>query len=247
MLFSRRVLEEHPWQAFSSVEDLEYSVDLRLGGVRPVFAGNAIVRGPVAAGGNAARTQRLRWEGGRLHVLRTRLPKLLVAVVCRGRWSQLDAAVDLMIPPLGVLAAVAFVLTLVTGLLARLNLLPAVALIPPAVAMGAIAGFVFIGLWAAGAPASTFKALALAPFVVGAQLLDRLRLFGGLGADRWDRTARSAEAGVNPPGSVDAGRFVVRGVPIDLIGMDEALDRLRRAIRSGQMTHLCTVNLDFLD
>jgi 1,2-diacylglycerol 3-beta-glucosyltransferase len=246
MLFSRRVLEDHPWNAFTSVEDLEYSIDLRLAGIGPAFAGNATVRGPVSAGGSAARTQRLRWEGGRVHVVRTRLPKLLFAVLGRGRWSQLDAAIDLMVPPLGVLAALAVVSAVATGLLVGFHVLPAIALIPPLVAVGAISGFVLIGLWAAGAPTSTFKALGLAPFMVASQLADRLRLLGGLGADRWERTARSAAVEVEPPEMVEEDRFVLGGVPIDPLGMDEALERLRGAIRERQMTHLCTVNLDFL-
>ena len=245
MLFSRRVLEEHPWNAFTGVEDLEYSIDLRLAGVRPVFAGNATVWGPVSAGGSAARTQRLRWEGGRVHVVRTRLPKLLVAVLARGRWSQLDAAIDLMVPPLGVLAALAVVSAVATGILVGSHLLPALALVPAAVAVGSISGFVLIGLWAAGAPPSTFKALGLAPFMVASQLADRLRLLGGLGADRWERTARSPAGEIESP-QVEGDRFVLGGVPIDPLGMDQALERLRGAIRQRQMTHLCTVNLDFL-
>src|SRR5260221_11108839 len=47
MLFSRSLLERYPWNAFSGAEDLEYSIDLRLAGVRPVFAGSALLRGPV--------------------------------------------------------------------------------------------------------------------------------------------------------------------------------------------------------
>src|SRR5947207_2040410 len=35
MLFSRRLLEAVPWSAFTGVEDLEYTLDLRLAGFRP--------------------------------------------------------------------------------------------------------------------------------------------------------------------------------------------------------------------
>ena len=54
MLFSREVLADHPWDAFTSAEDLEYSVDLRLAGVRPVYAGDAPAR----------RTRGRAWAGG---------------------------------------------------------------------------------------------------------------------------------------------------------------------------------------
>ncbi len=38
MLFNRGVLERQPWSAFTGAEDLEYSIHLRMAGVRPVFA-----------------------------------------------------------------------------------------------------------------------------------------------------------------------------------------------------------------
>ncbi len=77
MAFSRGLLEAHPWDAFTSAEDLEWSADLRLDGIRPVFAGDARLWAPIAKGGDAARTQRVRWEGGRMHVIRTRVPRML--------------------------------------------------------------------------------------------------------------------------------------------------------------------------
>lgn len=105
MLLSRTMIERHPWNAFSGAEDLEYSVTLRVGGVRPVFAGSALVRGPVPASRRSAQVQRERWEGGRLYVARTALPRLLRTIVIDRRVSVVDAAVDLVVPPLGLLAA----------------------------------------------------------------------------------------------------------------------------------------------
>src|SRR5262249_50696064 len=50
MLFSRRLLETLPWNAFTGVEDLEYSVQLRLAGFRPRYVPLARVEGPVPHG-----------------------------------------------------------------------------------------------------------------------------------------------------------------------------------------------------
>jgi 1,2-diacylglycerol 3-beta-glucosyltransferase len=125
MLFSRRLLEERPWDAFTSAEDLEYSVDLRLAGVQPVFAAEARLRAPVAGRGRAARVQRLRWEGGRFHVVRTRLPKLIDAVIGQRRWSLVDAAVDLAVPPLGLLATASLLGAALGGMLLRAGVAPA--------------------------------------------------------------------------------------------------------------------------
>jgi cellulose synthase/poly-beta-1,6-N-acetylglucosamine synthase-like glycosyltransferase len=194
MLFSRRLLEEMPWKAFTSAEDLEYSVDLRLAGHRPVYAHDACLRAPLPSGGRAASVQRLRWEGGRFHVVRTRLPKLLREIAVARRWSLLDAAVDLAVPPLGVLAVVAVAGTAASTLLVVSGVAPVWVVLPWVVASASIPAFVLGGLASAGAPAATYRALALAPRYVASSLLTRLRLLGGLRADTWERTERPSDA-----------------------------------------------------
>jgi cellulose synthase/poly-beta-1,6-N-acetylglucosamine synthase-like glycosyltransferase len=197
MLFSRGLLEEMPWTAFTSAEDLEYSVDLRLAGHRPVYAHDACLKAPLPSGGRAASVQRLRWEGGRFHVVRTRLPRLL-SKIARGRWSLIDAAVDLAVPPLGVLAVVAAAGTAASAVLVISGVAPAWILLPWVVASGSIPAFVLGGLASAGVPASTYRALALAPKYVATSLLTRLRLLRGLGEDTWERTERPSDTPAGP-------------------------------------------------
>jgi cellulose synthase/poly-beta-1,6-N-acetylglucosamine synthase-like glycosyltransferase len=192
MLFSRQVLEEVPWSAFSSVEDLDYTIDLRLAGHRPVYASDARLRAPLAAGGRAERGQRLRWEGGRFHVVRTRLPKLLGQIVREQRWSLLDAAVDLMVPPLGVLTVIAVAGTAIS-VVAVARGAPAWVALPWAAASGSIPIFVLGGLASAHAPRAAYRSLALAPAQVASSLLTRLRLFRGFGANTWERTQRPSD------------------------------------------------------
>jgi cellulose synthase/poly-beta-1,6-N-acetylglucosamine synthase-like glycosyltransferase len=193
MLFSRRLLEEMPWGAFTSAEDLEYSVDLRLAGFRPVYAHDASLRAPLPSSGRAASVQRLRWEGGRFHVVRTRLPKLVREIAVGRRWSLLDAAVDLAVPPLGVLALVAAAGTAASSLLVISGAGPVWIILPWVVASASIPAFVLGGLASAEAPAATYRALALAPKYVASSLLTRLRLLGGLRADTWERTERPSD------------------------------------------------------
>ncbi len=153
MLFSRAVLADHPWDAFTSAEDLEYSVDLRLAGVRPVYAGEARLAAPVVGRGRAAQVQRLRWEGGRFHVVRTRLPLLLAAVFVHRRWSLVDAAVDLAVPPLGLLAAGSLLGALLGVLLLAAGVADWWAVVPWLVAVAAVPTFVVVGLAAGRARA----------------------------------------------------------------------------------------------
>ena len=194
MLFSRTVLEDHPWDAFSSAEDLEYSVDLRLAGVRPAYAADARLAAPVVGRGRGAQVQRLRWEGGRFHVVRTRLPRLLAEVTVRRRWSLLDAAVDLAVPPLGLLTAGSLLGAALGVTLLGLGVAPWWAVAPWLVAVAAVPAFVVVGLAAGHAPRSMWRALLAAPALLVSELGTRLRLLRGLGADTWERTERPGEA-----------------------------------------------------
>jgi cellulose synthase/poly-beta-1,6-N-acetylglucosamine synthase-like glycosyltransferase len=193
MLFSRRLLSERPWGAFTSAEDLEYSIDLRLAGFRPVYASEGCVRGPMPAGGRGARTQRLRWEGGRFHVVRTRLPKLLRAILAEGRRELADAAVDLAVPPLGLLVTGAMAGTATSGVLVAAGVVPAWVLLPWLAASLLPPAFVVVGLRAGRAPAAMYRSLVLAPRFLAAALAARLRLVRSLRATTWERTERPGE------------------------------------------------------
>jgi GT2 family glycosyltransferase len=182
MLFGRRLLDEHPWSAFSSTEDLEYGLELRAAGIEPVFARGAIVRSPAAPHGRAAEAQQLRWEGGKLHLARTQVPKLLA----RGR---LEAAIELAIPPLGYLTAAAGGLTAVAVVLVWLDGLDAWAAAPAVVGLVAIPVYVVVGLVAARAPRSAYAALAHAPRFVVRKALRAHRLLR-FRPDSWVRTER---------------------------------------------------------
>ncbi len=189
MLFSRRVLTAHPWSGFSSTEDVEYGLALRGAGLSPVFARGAIVWSPVAPRGRAADTQQLRWEGGKLHLARTLSPRLLEQGFRERRPALVDAAVELAVPPLGYLAAAAGSVTAVGVSLSWLDGLAAWAVTPAALALAAIPAYVLVGLIAADAPSSAYRALAHAPWFVVRKALRAHRLLR-FRADSWVRTER---------------------------------------------------------
>jgi hypothetical protein len=216
MLFSRELLAATPWNAYTSAEDAEYELNLRMAGVRPVFAGGAIVRAPVAPNVRAADRQQLRWEGGKLYLARTRIPRLIVGAIRDRRPSLLDAAFDLAVPPLGFLAGGAAVWTVTGALLAWRGLLAGWTIVPSFVALAAIPAFVLIGLRAGGAPASAYRSLVRAPVFVCMKLLKAYRLVT-FRADSWIRTERpgdrAREAGATMAlgrGATDAGRVEER-------------------------------------
>ena len=189
MLFSRRVLTDHPWKAFSSTEDVEYGLTLRAAGIKPVFARGAIVWSPVAPQGRAAETQQLRWEGGKLHLAWALGPRLVAKAFRERRPALLEAAVELAVPPLGYLAAAAASVTAAGAALSWLDGLAAWAVTPAALALVAIPAYVVVGLIAAHAPSSAYRALAHAPWFVVRKVLKAHRLIR-FRADSWVRTER---------------------------------------------------------
>lgn len=262
MLFQRSLLERLPWDAFTGAEDLEYSVDLRLAGVRPRFAPAAGVSGPASGLGSAGATQRMRWEGGRAHVLRTRMPRLVWAVVRHGRWALLDAVIDLAVPPLGLLLLLLLLggaASLAAGLAGAVFLWAA---IPWGASAALLAAYVLVGLRAARAPASAYFALLSTPRFLVAKLGTYRRMLRGTGAERWERTERPGEArrrtqgdgamapAALPPPPSGSGtsdtRVDLLGVPIDPVDEGEAIGRLLAAVGVEPPLQVCTVNLQFM-
>ena len=95
----REVLEKVPYHADSVVEDLEYHVQLVTAGQRVHLLENATVFGEMPQSGSGSATQRARWEGGRLLMMR-RLPLRLIAPIVRGRGRLLEPLLDVLSLPL---------------------------------------------------------------------------------------------------------------------------------------------------
>ncbi|HSS59984.1 MAG TPA: WecB/TagA/CpsF family glycosyltransferase [Candidatus Limnocylindrales bacterium] len=238
MLFGRSTLLAHPWAAYTSVEDLEYSLNLREAGVRPAYAAHARVRGPMAPGYRAGSGQRVRWEGGRLYLARTRILRLVKAAASRRDPSLLDAAVDLAVPPLA-----AFALIDVAGLglaaaASALRIAPGWVVATWAFAIVALAGFVLIGLRAGRAPLYLYLALLEVPRFLVWKLVAYARIVGGFDPSSWERTHRKSGGAPAP--------VEVAGVRIDPLDMDGALAQIQEAIGSSRLLQVTTINLDFL-
>lgn len=241
MLFSRALIEKHPWNAFTGVEDLEYTISLRMAGIRPRFAPAASVAGPPPATRAGAVRQRMRWEGGRFHVVRTRLFGLVGAAIARRDPGLADAALDLATPPLSLLAMITFGGAAIVAVAVLAHLAEPWALAPWLVAAVAVPLFIFAGLWAAGVPGLGWRVLRSGPRFVAWKLATYMRLMRGFDVNRWERSDRRGEGAQGPGDRVD-----VVGVPIDPIEMDEAVDRICDAVRGPGVFQVSTVNLDFL-
>lgn len=252
MMFRRSLLERLPWSAFTGAEDLEYSTDLRIAGVRPRFAAAARVAGPAPGFGRAAATQRMRWEGSRFHVVRTRLPRLLWTGLRRRDVSLAEAALDLAIPPLGLLTMLALLGDAVSVAATVSGLVRPWAGATWWAASLLLTAYVLVGLRAARAPGAAYRALLLTPRFLVAKMGTYLRMTRGLGADRWERTERPAEASLRQRRETAATstphppRVRIGGVPIDRVDEQGAAERMMAAIGAGEPLQVSTVNLQFL-
>lgn len=100
---THRLLSQVPYRAFSLAEDVEYGIDLGLAGYRVHYAGEAHVNAEMVSGEQAARSQRQRWEQGRLRLIRSKTLPLLRAAA-GGSVVCLDLLIDLFVLPLSYVA-----------------------------------------------------------------------------------------------------------------------------------------------
>ncbi len=111
MGFSHTLLAKFPHDAYSVVEDVEYGIRLGKGGHRVHFVGESHVLGEMAASEKASVSQRRRWEGGRIALLKQHAWPLLRGGLGGDR-VQLDLAFDLLVPPLTYIVALSLVGTI---------------------------------------------------------------------------------------------------------------------------------------
>ncbi len=185
---SAQTLRRVPYTANSLVEDLEYHLHLIESGLCVEFVDEAAVFGEMPASSAAAKTQRARWEGGRI-LMRRKWAGPLSASVCRGRIRLLEPLLDLL----------AFPLATEAGLLAGTVLLGWASHTPSLVRYGLL-GLAVLDLYVLASasltkrPAQALKALAAVPgyMLWKLLLLPKTRLTARAGS-AWVRTKRNAD------------------------------------------------------
>ncbi|MDO8834350.1 MAG: glycosyltransferase [Vicinamibacterales bacterium] len=192
MAFRRSLLGEVAHDAFSRTEDLEFGIQLGLRGVRVVFACDARVYGDMPDARGAVRHQRERWMGGRAAIAKRFVGALFSKALRERSAVAADLAVDVLIPPVSALAAVAL-----AGFVAgtALDVATAARGLAEAVwgaALAAIMAHVTHAAWVSGHGA----AFARAAFAVPGYALDKtitlLRVVGRAD-ETWVRTPREGE------------------------------------------------------
>jgi cellulose synthase/poly-beta-1,6-N-acetylglucosamine synthase-like glycosyltransferase len=191
MCIGAHTLRQVPWRAYSLNEDVEYSLLLLLHGVSVVFAPEAIVHAAMPKEAANAVTQRVRWEAGKFPLIRRYAFPLVRATIEQKSLRPFDAIVDLVTPPFLNLIGLATLFMFASIILQALNLGETAEfawLWLILLALGAI--HVFVGLSAAGADKSMYKALFFLPRYGFWKLTLYLRLIKGERAKKWIRTTR---------------------------------------------------------
>lgn len=200
MAFSRPLLEEHPWRATSLTEDVEYHLRLVLAGECVAFAPEASVVSPMPTSQAESHEQRMRWEAGKWHLVRTWTPPLVREGLRRRRVDPLHAALELLVPGQSLLLAAVSGSGIAAAALGSRR-----ALKLAAGNFAAQAAYIVLGLRKIGAPASVYRALAWAPVAMANTLGVQGRILAGRGPRSWVRTARaqSMEMGAHAKLSTD--------------------------------------------
>lgn len=189
MAFTRAVLREVPHEAFSVVEDVEYGIRLGLAGERVHYVDEASILGEMAAGERAARSQRARWEGGRLAIAGEHVWPLLAGAVRRRSATLLDLALDLLVPPLSVLVAATAAGLALSGLAWLAGSQPVLATALWTATAVALLGYVARGWALAGMGWRGLRDLLHVPGFVAWKLVLSLR-GGAARRGEWVRTSR---------------------------------------------------------
>jgi 1,2-diacylglycerol 3-beta-glucosyltransferase len=184
---SHALLQEVPYASFSLTEDLEYGIELGMRGTRVAYADEASCDGEMVSREKDARSQRRRWEQGRIALLRQKTLPLLKRAFGARSATCLDLALDLLVLPLSYIVLGALALTAAGWLMA-----PAGENFSPWFWAGtscclALALYVLRGWQLSGAGLRGLVDLARAPFFL---LWKVALMFRSRRASEWVRTNR---------------------------------------------------------
>ncbi len=186
MGFRRELLEEVPWDAVSLAEDGEYHCRLVESDRRVVFAPEARVSSSMPTSLRQSQDQQLRWEGGRWDLIHRRTPKLALDGLRRRDPLRLHTALVPLIPPQSLHLAA----NVGVGILALMLRSPAGRKLAALNLIGQ-ASYITGGLLLVRAPASVYRALAMAPILTVWKLWLCARILAGRSPKNWVRTERA--------------------------------------------------------
>jgi cellulose synthase/poly-beta-1,6-N-acetylglucosamine synthase-like glycosyltransferase len=121
MCLSRALLLRHPWRAFGIAEDYQYYLGIVQDGETVRYLPEAIVRSHMPTTFHSMRTQDVRWEASAPQESRFRIALRLLGTGLRQRsFIRVEAAAELLVPPLSLLVSASLLLLVASVALAFL-------------------------------------------------------------------------------------------------------------------------------
>ncbi len=185
MCFSAPVLERFAWSWFTLAEDVEFHLALVSAGLRVDFAWETWVKADMPVTLAQARSQNERWERGRLQLLKTYAPGLLIDGLRQLSFAKVDAAIEQLLPPLSVPVALGAVCCVVA-----LSLGAAWLAVAAGLSVAAQLAYLAVGLAMVRAPVGAYMALWSAPLYVAWKVGVYAQSILASRASAWIRTAR---------------------------------------------------------
>lgn len=108
---SKKVITEIPYKAYSIVEDMEYHLKLIEQNKKVHYIKEAKLYADFPISEEGITTQRARWEGGRLLIIKTYLPKLIYKFL-KGKFNFLEPILELITLPMAYIILILFLLLL---------------------------------------------------------------------------------------------------------------------------------------
>lgn len=195
MCFSRVLVERFGYPATSVVEDMELALIYLQHGIGVKFSAGAQVYAQMAATQRHADTQRSRWEGGRLELLKQWAVPLWLQGIRERNLKKFDGAMDLFVPPLTLL----FLPALLGWLIMFLNLLfhplfvEKISFTLWSFSLAAICVYMAVGLILTRAPLAVWLQLAALPLFLFWKIVGYLRMMfvtSVKARTEWVRTGR---------------------------------------------------------
>ena len=185
MCFAADVLDRFAWNWYTLAEDVEFHLALVREGIRVDFAWETSVLADMPVNLAQAQSQNARWERGRLQLLRTHVPKLILSGIRLRSPLRLDAAFEQLTPPLSVVV-VASLGCCAAGIAANAHVAAVVA------GLSLIAQLVYLaaGLALVRAPWQAYVALSSAPLYIAWKVGLYAQALLSARASAWERTAR---------------------------------------------------------
>jgi len=189
MCLARSIVERFQWDPSSASEDHELHMRLLKEHLTVAFAPDAHAYSQMPNSLQAARSQNVRWERGKLDVMVAYSPRLLLGGLRALNWPMIDGALELMVPPFSLTFGLGFVLL---GLSLLSGSLPAIGMgifIAGALLVYTVRGLIIMPVRST----RLFLALLYAPWFIAWKFGVYITVAFGAGKGEWVRTARSTD------------------------------------------------------